>query len=58
MLTAESTNACTAGIDTNHSTMFTLLVELKVIRGQRWMQFELQNCLSRAFAIHGKIHSY
>jgi len=28
---AESTSTCTAGIDTNHSTMFTLLVKLNVI---------------------------
>jgi len=27
----ESTNTCTAGTDTNHSIVFTLLVELNVI---------------------------
>jgi len=31
MLRAESTNTCTAGTDTYHSIVFTLLVELKVI---------------------------
>ena len=54
---AQSTNFCSAGTDANHSAMFTLLMELNVICAQRWTQFELQNCLSRAFviAIHGKI---
>jgi len=32
-----------------------LLLELNVICGQRWIQFELQNSPSRAFAIDGKI---
>jgi len=52
---AEPKNTSTTGIATNHSTMFTLLLELNVTCGQRWIQFELQNCLSRAFAIDGKI---
>jgi len=41
-------------MDTDHSTMFTLLLELNVTFGQRWIQFELQNVPSRAFAIDGK----
>jgi len=36
--------------------MFALRVELNVIYAQRWIQFELQNSLSTAFAIHGKIY--
>jgi len=31
MLRAETTNNCTAHIDTNHSTTLTLLLELNVI---------------------------
>ena len=31
MVRAESTNSCTANVDTNHSTIFALLVELNVI---------------------------
>ena len=50
MVRAEPTNNRTAGIDTNHSTMFTLLLELNVLCEQRWMQFELQNSPSRVFA--------
>ena len=34
--------------------MFTLIVELNVICAQRWIQFELQNCLSTAFSTDGK----
>jgi len=49
MVRAEPRNNCTADIDTNHSTIFTLLLELNVIREQRWTQFELQNSPSRAF---------
>jgi len=54
---AEPTNTRTAlaVIDTNHSTMFTLLLEFNLVCGQRWKQFELQNAPSRAFAIDGKI---
>jgi len=55
MVRAEPTNTRTAGIDTNHSTMFTLLLELNVMCGQRWMQFKFQNIPSRAFVIDGKI---
>jgi len=55
MVRAEPTNTRTTGIDTYHSTMFTLLQELNVICGQRWMQFEWQYILSRAFVIDGKI---
>jgi len=37
MMRAESTNTCTTGIHTNHSTIFALLVELSVIYAQKWM---------------------
>jgi len=47
----EPTNIRTAGIDTNHATTFTLLLELNVVCGQKWIQFELQNSLSGPFAI-------
>jgi len=56
-LTAEPTSTRTAGIDTNHSTMLTLLLEFNLVCGQRWKQFELQNRPSRAFAIDGKIYT-
>ena len=36
---------------------FPIATELNVICGQIWMQFELQNCPSRAFAIDGKIYN-
>jgi len=55
MVRAERTNILTTGIDTYHTTMFTLLLELNVICGQRWIQLEWQNSLSRAFVIDGKI---
>jgi len=55
MVRAELMNTRTAGIDTYHSNMFTLLLELNVICGQRWIQFEWQNSLSRAFVIDDKI---
>jgi len=48
MVRTEPTNNRTAGIDTNHSTMFALLLELNVICGQRWIQFELQNTVVSA----------
>jgi len=44
---AEPTNNRTAGVDTYHSNMFRLLVDLNVICEQRWIQFELQNSSSR-----------
>jgi len=49
----------TAGIDINHSTMFTLLQELSVVCGcgQKWLQFKLQNSLSRAVAIDARIYT-
>jgi len=53
---AEPRNNHTAGIDTNHSTMFTLLLELHVICERRWIQFELENRPSRVFAFDGKIY--
>jgi len=37
--------------------MITLLPELNVTCGERWLQFELQNIPSRAFAIDGKIYT-
>jgi len=52
---AEPTNNRTTAIDTYHSTMFTLLVDLNVISEQRWIQFELENSPSRDFAFDGKI---
>ena len=52
---AEPTNNREAGIDTNHSTMLTLLLELNAICEQRWIQFELQNSPSRVSAFHGEI---
>jgi len=54
---AEPTNNRTAGIDTYHSTMFTLLLDLNVISGQRWIQFELQNSPSSVFAFDVKIYT-
>ena len=57
MVRAESRNIRTAGIDTNHPTMFTLLLELNVICDQRWIQFELQNSSRRVFAFDGKIYT-
>jgi len=54
--TATPTNNRTVGIETNHSTMFTLLLELNVVCEQRWIQFELQNRPSRGFAFDGKIY--
>jgi len=55
MVRAESTNTHTTGIDTYHSNTFTLLLDLNVACGQRWIQFEWQNSLNRVFAIDGKI---
>ena len=55
MVRVEPTNTLTTGTDTNHLTMFTLLLELNVVCGQRWIQFEWQISLSRAFAIDDKI---
>jgi len=54
---AEPTNNRTAGIDTYHSTMFTLLLDLNVISGQMWIQFELQNSPSSVFAFDVKIYT-
>jgi len=59
MVQAEPTNnrtAASAGIDTNHSTMFTLLRELNVVCEQKWIQIKLQYSPSRVFAFDGKIH--
>jgi len=59
MVRSEPTNNRTEGINTNHSTMFTLLLELNLICEQRWigLQFELQNSPSRVFAFDGKIYT-
>jgi len=57
MVRAEPTNNRAASIDTNYSTMFTLLLELNVVCEQRWIQFELQNSPSRDFAFDGKIYT-
>jgi len=54
---AEPTNNRTAAIDTYHSTMLTLLVDLNLINEQRWILFELQNSPSRDFAFDGKIYT-
>jgi len=57
MARAEPMNTRKTGIDTYHSTMFTLglLRELNFIYGEMWIQFEWHNSLSRAFVIDGKI---
>jgi len=55
MVKAEPTNTRIAGVNTYHSSVFTLLLELNVICGQRWIQFEWQNSLTRAFVIDGRI---
>jgi len=57
MVRAELTSIRTAGIDTNHLTMFTLLLELNVICEEMWIQFKLQNSPSRVFAFGGKIYT-
>jgi len=54
MVSAESTNNHTAGINTNYSTMFTLLLKLNIICEQMWIQFELQNSPIRVIAFVGK----
>jgi len=54
MVRAEPTNNRTADIDTNHSTMFMLLLTLNVIW---WIQFELQSSPSRVFAFDDKIYT-
>jgi len=54
MLRAEPTNTRIAGMKTIHSTMYTLL-QLNIKCGQKWIQFELQNSLSRIFTIDGKM---
>ena len=53
MVRAEPRNNHT-GIDTNHSTMFTLLLELNVIFEQRWVQLEFQNSPSRVLDLMTK----
>jgi len=57
MVREEPTNTPTSGIDTDHSTVFTLLLELNDMCGQRWIQFEFQNIPSRTFAIDGKLYT-
>jgi len=36
--------------------MFTLLLDLNIVCGQKWIQFEWQNSLSRVYTFDGKIH--
>jgi len=57
MVRAEPTNNRTASIDTNHSTMFMLLLKLNIMCEQRWIQFELQNRPSRVFAFGGQLYT-
>ena len=57
MVGAEPKNNRTAGIDTNHPTMFTFPLELNVICEQCRIQFELQNSPKRVFAFDGKIYT-
>ena len=57
MMQAEPANNRTADININHSTMFSLLLELNVMYEQRWIQFELQNSSSRVFAFDIKIYT-
>jgi len=57
MVRVEPTKNHTAGIDTNHSTVFKLLLELNALCEQRWMQFELRNNPSRVFAFDCKIYT-
>jgi len=57
MVRAEPTNNRTAGIDTNHSTMFTLQLKLNVTYEQKWIKFELHNSPRRVFAFDGKIYT-
>jgi len=54
MVSTEATSNRTAGIDTSHSTMFTLLLKFNVVCEQRWTQFELQDSPSRVFAFDDK----
>jgi len=54
---AEPMNTHTAVIDTNHSTMFTLILEFNLVCGQRRKKFELQDSPSRAFVDDGKIYT-
>jgi len=39
MVRTEPMNNRTAGTDTKHSTMFTLLLKLNVMCEQQWIQF-------------------
>ena len=57
MMRPEPTNNRTAGVDTYHSTMFTLLRDVNVISEQRLIQFELQNSPSSFFAFDVKIYT-
>jgi len=43
LVRVEPTDTGTAGRDTNHSTAFTLLLELNVMYGQRWIAYS-SNC--------------
>ena len=57
MVRAEPTNNRTAGIDTNHSTVFKLPLELNALCEERWSQFEMQNNPCRVFAFDFKIYT-
>ena len=48
-------NTRTTGIDTYHSTMFTLLLELERYMWAKVVQFEWQNSLSKAFVVDSDI---
>jgi len=56
MVRREPANNPTAGINTNRSTMFTLLLKLHDICDceQRWIQFELQNSPSSVLYLMAK----
>ena len=54
MVRAEPANNHTAGIDPNHSTVFSFLLELNAICEQKWIQFELQNSPRRALHLMAK----
>ena len=55
MVRAEPMNNRTAGIDTNNSSVLTLLLELNATCEHRQMQLELQYSPSRGFAFGGKL---
>ena len=56
MMRAEPSNHRTAGTDTYHSTMFTLLLDLNLASEQRWIQFELHNSPSTTLLAVERLH--